>query len=787
MDAASREPEVCGDDATPLGAGVVVVTGARGSGKTTLVNRLVSAFLHDARRAGNAGSSRATETETLTRATPRSSAAARTADERVADEYADMCRTPEGRRAFAAVEAQRAGVLPLAPTTVNVVVRRAPPDAPHAARVTVTYRDEPEIHALVAKARLAHGLTRGPPPSPSSAPRRGGPPHDRPRHHLDSDAEGDSADAAAASPRPTLAPAEFARLAGVLGCLPTPRAVAHALSDRSKPYLPARYRDLLGSTREITVRAPRPNAAARAVRAVVHRLTSPTCARLGCVAGDVIVELPLDLDVVIVDTPGAPSDDPDPDRDPDRDPDPDRASSSFNEWSVPEAKARLIAALASAPMDILLGVFDGRPGPSRALRAALIESRAFDAMIRRRDGGSLALAWSLDGPILSSRRAFQTQRDVAAFADEQIKAIEDGAERRRTGSTSRGGDPVPRTTWCGLLTRAIERNAGEVAGAHANRAVFTHFGSWRRDADADGDGGGDGDGLGHPFERLAAHVAERVEEAREIRRRARDDSSRAATPDPEPAPEPEPAEREPAKTARNVVAEKVKGKGKGKGKGKERSSPVVAVVSNASERPDRVSTGSKSTSKPRAVSEGVSAGVPERKRRATAPPDAATERDRDREPGPAAVEARDGSPPRETASIPRVRDADAPPATAFTDAYAYVSPEKEPPPTIRRPSVPPGRRARRVRFADDVAREAPGIQAPGYQAPRFQAPGSAPGSAPGLAPVSVPPRRRKPLLDISRVRGNGGTGASRAREKPPPPREKIRLTLPPAPEERERR
>ena len=103
-------------------------------------------------------------------------------------------------------------------------------------------------------------------------------------------------------------------------------------------------------------------------------------------------------------------------------------------------------------------------------------------------------------------------------------------------------------------------------------------------------------------------------------------------------------------------------------------------------------------SKPRAVSEGVSAGVSERKRRATAPPDPATESDRDRDRGPAALEARDGSPPRETASILRVGDADTPPATAFTDAYAYVSPEKEPPPTIRRPSVPPRRRARRVRF-----------------------------------------------------------------------------------------
>ena len=704
MDAASREPEVCGDDATPLGAGVVVVTGARGSGKTTLVNRLVSAFLHDARRAGNAVSSRATETETLTRATPRSAAAARTADERVADEYADMCRTPEGRRAFAAVEAQREGVLPLTPTTLNVVVRRAPPDAPHAARVTVTYRDEPEIHALVAKARLAHGLTRGPPPSPSSPPRRSGNPHDRPRDHLDSDAEGDSADASAPSPRPTLAPAEFARLAGVLGCDLTPSAVARALSDRSKPYLPARYRDLLGSTRVITVRAPGLDAAARAVRAVVHRLASPTCARLGCIAGDVLVELPLDLDVVIVDTPGAPTDD----RVPEGEFDDDINRASSDEWSVPEAKARLVAALAYAPMDILLGVFDGRPGPSRALRAALIESRAFDAMIRRRDGGSLALAWSLDGPILSSRRAFHTQRDVAAFADEQIEAL-----RNANQSAERDGVRVQnrrRTTWCDLLTRAVERNAGEVAGAHANRAIFTHFGAW----------GGDGDGLGHPFERLAAHIVERVEEAREIRRRAGDGSSRAATPDPEPTP--------------------------------------------ASERPKR---------EPETKRELATKILPEKKRRAIAPPDAAAVSDGDGEPGSANLEARDASPPRETKSVPRVRDA--PPATAFTDAYAFVSPEKEPPPTIRRPSVPPParRHGRRVRFADDVADHGARNREAGNRGPGYQVPGSTPGSAPD----PVPPRRRKPLLDISRVRGNV---ASRAREKPPR-REKIRLTLPPVP------
>ena len=205
-------------------------------------------------------------------------------------------------------------------------------------------------------------------------------------------------------------------------------------------------------------------------------------------------------------------------------------------------------------------------------------------MIRRRDGGSLALAWSLDGPILSSRRAFHTQRDVAAFADEQIEAL-----RNANQSAERGGVRVQnrrRTTWCDLLTRAVERNAGEVAGAHANRAIFTHFGAW----------GGDGDGLGHPFERLAAHIVERVEEAREIRRRAGDGSSRAATPDPEPTP--------------------------------------------ASERPKR---------EPETKRELATKILPEKKRRAIAPPDAAAVSDGDGgEPGSANLEARDASPPRET-------------------------------------------------------------------------------------------------------------------------------------------
>ena len=79
--------------------------------------------------------------------------------------------------------------------------------------------------------------------------------------------------------------------------------------------------------------------------------------RLGCIAGDVLVELPLDLDVVIVDTPGAPTDD----RVPEGEFDDDISRASSDEWSVPVQRLRLVATLAYAPMDILLGLLRRTP------------------------------------------------------------------------------------------------------------------------------------------------------------------------------------------------------------------------------------------------------------------------------------------------------------------------------------------------------------------------------------------------------------------------------------------
>ena len=327
-------------------------------------------------------------------------------------------------------------------------------------------------------------------------------------------------------------------------------------------------------------------------------------------------------------------------------------------------------------------------------------------MIRRRDGGSLALAWSLDGPILSSRRGFHTQRDVAAFADEQIEAL-----RNANQSAERDGVRVQnrrRTAWCDLLTRAVERNAGEVAGAHANRAIFTHFGAW----------GGDGDGLGHPFERLAAHIVERVEEAREIRRRAGDGSSRAATPDPEPTPASERRNASPRRSARELATK-------------------ILPEKAPSDRAAR-----------------CRGGVRRRRRARICEPRGS---------------GRFTS--RETKSVPRVRDA--PPATAFTDAYAFISPEKEPPPTIRRPSVPPParRHGRRVRFADDVADHGARNREAGESGARYQVPGRhRVGTRSGASRGVVSPSWTSRGCE-ERGEPGGKTSATG----------KIRLTLPPVP------
>ena len=80
-----------------------------------------------------------------------------------AQESADLAAHPDGI-ATANRVATRGGVLPTGVTTrVTTRVVPAPQHASFAARVSVTYANEAEIHALIQRARLAHGESRGPP------------------------------------------------------------------------------------------------------------------------------------------------------------------------------------------------------------------------------------------------------------------------------------------------------------------------------------------------------------------------------------------------------------------------------------------------------------------------------------------------------------------------------------------------------------------------------------------------------------------------------------------------
>ena len=83
----------------------LVFIGAPGSGKSTVVNRVVASWL-DERRASTRASllPSVVERETLTRSRPRAEIS--TMEARVREEWSDACLSADGRRALAAVEAQ---------------------------------------------------------------------------------------------------------------------------------------------------------------------------------------------------------------------------------------------------------------------------------------------------------------------------------------------------------------------------------------------------------------------------------------------------------------------------------------------------------------------------------------------------------------------------------------------------------------------------------------------------------------------------------------------------------
>ena len=477
--------------------GQVVVVGARGAGKTTLVNALVASLLElPAPSSSNAARAapppRLRAEETLRGREDR--ATFLTATARAAQEGGDVYVHPDGPRAQANVLAQPSGeLLPVAKTVASVVVKPAPRDAAFLARVTIAYREEQDIARVVTRGREAMRIARIPDVDVDVG--AGGPD------------DGDGECSSSASPRPAAAAGlrarDAAELAAILGC--DDANVAAALKDRSKAYLPSRFRDLLGATRTWTVRAYDGAAAAAAVkkekasaagpelalaaacdatRAYLHRVAHGPWSHWGCIQGDVIVELPLPDDFEIVDTPGLPR---------------GGGGGGGGGWA-PGAHARTSVArsLRSNVIDCLLCVMDGAAGPSHDAAAVFEDSRVFDAMVRRADGGALALAWPLDNPSLEkAAKARGVERDAYVATQSALVAsacVEERPTTTAAAAAARGGDDEGGTfvateedggdSWIGLVESAARRNGGVVNGAMAapGASVRTYFGRVRRGA-----------------------------------------------------------------------------------------------------------------------------------------------------------------------------------------------------------------------------------------------------------------------------------------------------------------
>jgi hypothetical protein len=441
-----------------------------------------------------------------------------------AQESADLDAHPDGI-ATANRVATRGGVLPTGVTTrVTTRVVPAPEHASFAARVSVTYANEAEIHALIQRARLAHGESRGPPLRAAAGFNSEAADSDsHSDSHSDTSAESSShADADAEVRRNTsgLTARDLGRVAAVLGV--RTRDVPAAIRDRSKPYLPSRFVELLGKTRVVEFRSLRKGKAKRgrprkdaktkehtktptltgavvdAVRAYLCRVAHGDWSRWGCIAGDVLVELRMrtneggemsgnerDFNVCVVDSPGAPL--------------------TKSTWTNHHSRAHLVRALASTPLDALLCVCDGGFGPSRELRGALRESGCLDRMVSSPDGGAMALAWPLDklvgtDPSISLDPdvyvAMQTKLAERGQGSELDGSEEDDDDSEDSGLDSPGSMKAPRApdrssaaspAALQLRTRAGRGasrappggHGGIVKGAMASQPVHTFFGAVR--------------------------------------------------------------------------------------------------------------------------------------------------------------------------------------------------------------------------------------------------------------------------------------------------------------------
>ena len=484
----------------------LVFIGAPGSGKSTVVNRVVASWL-DERRASTRASllPSVVERETLTRSRPRAEIS--TMEARVREELSDACLSADGRRALAAVEAQAESfpdaVLPRLPTLVNVEVRDAPRDADFHVRITATYADERELEALVSKARRAFGLSAGPARRARAA---------RVSRDREDDASSSSSrhDARRRSKKTndektkngnlsgSLSAFERARVGSVLGCVATDDpCLEAALRNRDRPYLPARFRDFLGSVRAVDFRAPDVRSSLAAARLWLARAAGSSASRPGCLAlgTPITIEVPIEppsrVPVVLVDTPGV-----------------DERAGAAARDALERALRRGgaeddVGKRRQTLVDAAAVVSDGAPGPNAALERALRRARTLEASVSDPLGPALALLWPLDrlgvreadaerfaaataaaaraGPDASAARGDEDAEDVSdaslAVSHEAQSPLRDEADRGARSEVLKPSVLKPASSdrgWLWHLERARARVASDADGPAADGVATWH-------------------------------------------------------------------------------------------------------------------------------------------------------------------------------------------------------------------------------------------------------------------------------------------------------------------------
>jgi len=486
----------------------LVFIGAPGSGKSTVVNRVVASWL-DERRASTRASllPSVVERETLTRSRPRAEIS--TMEARVREELSDACLSADGRRALAAVEAQAESfpdaVLPRLPTLVTVEVRDAPRDADFHVRITATYADERELEALVSKARRAFGLSAGPARRARAA---------RVSRDREDDASSSSSrhDARRRSKKTfsknektkngnlsgSLSAFERARVGSVLGCVATDDpCLEAALRNRDRPYLPARFRDFLGSVRAVDFRAPDVRSSLAAARLWLARAAGSSASRPGCLAlgTPITIEVPIEppsrVPVVLVDTPGV-----------------DERAGAAARDALERALRRGgaeddVGKRRQTLVDAAAVVSDGAPGPNAALERALRRARTLEASVSDPLGPALALLWPLDrlgvreadaerfaaataaaaraGPDASAARGDEDAEDVSdaslAVSHEAQSPLRDEADRGARSEVLKPSVLKPASSdrgWLWHLERARARVASDADGPAADGVATWH-------------------------------------------------------------------------------------------------------------------------------------------------------------------------------------------------------------------------------------------------------------------------------------------------------------------------